>query len=171
MKQQKNWPLEKLKVLDICQQVHKQAEEIYLYLSGQHQEERVFARIFGELAIDKCNHSDAFKMASKLRGGGLSDIRLPAEAATARLNKLRVLHKWVLGNPMTVAQTFRFSIKMEESLEEVHILKVVTFFQEQDMALLTSTLKTSGSTLQMVTEEYMNLTLFEQDPEDMFAGM
>src|SRR5512137_343833 len=91
----KSWPLERLKVLDICQQIHKHAEEVYLYLSALHQEERAISRIFGELAADKCNLSDAFKMASKLRGSGLSDICISAETAAGQLTKMQTLLKWI----------------------------------------------------------------------------
>jgi rubrerythrin len=164
----KTWPLQKLKVLDICQQIHKHAEEVYQYLSALHQEDTAISRIFGELAVDKCNLSDAFKMASKLKGSGLSDICVSPEMASDQLNKMKSVLKWIQSNPVSVVHALRFAIRMEESLEPVHILNVVRFYYEQDMALMTSNLKKSSNNLHVMTEEYMNLTLFEQEGGEMF---
>jgi hypothetical protein len=164
----KVWSLQKLRVLDICQQIHKHAEDIYLHLSTIHRTDSAISRIFGELAVDKCNLSDAFKMASKLKGSGLSDICITPEMASEQSNKIKALLKWIQSNPVSVVHALRFAIRMEESLEKMHILNVVRFHYEQDMALMTSNLKKSSGNLHMMTEEYMNLTLFEQDADEPF---
>ena len=162
------WPPEKLKILDICQEIHIYAEEIYLCLSALHHENRAISRIFGELAVDKCNLSDAFKMASKLKGSGLSEICVSTGTATELLDKMKTLFQWIKKNPVSVIHALRFAIRMEESLEKMHILNVVTFRHEQERELMTANLKKSGSNLHLMTEEYMNLTLFEQNSDDTF---
>ena len=165
----KSWPLELLKTLDICQEIHIYAEEIYLHLSALHHEDREISRIFGELAVDKCNLSDAFKMASRLKGSGLSRICITPEAATELLDKMKTLLQWINSNPVSAVHALRFAIRMEESLEKIHILNAVTFDHDQDRELMTANLKKSSGNLHLMTEEYLNLTLSGQYTDDAFA--
>jgi rubrerythrin len=157
------WPHEQLKVLDICQQIYKQAEEFYQYLADIHKEYREIARMWGELAVDKCNHSDAYKMANRLKGDGISGINSPLDNATNLLNKMKSIPKENRINPPSVEEALRFTVKMEESLNALHFIHVVKFFNEQDTFLMASSLKSSSNILHMLTEEYLNLTILDTD--------
>lgn len=157
----KNWPLEKLKVLDICQHIHKHAEGFYQYLAEVHQNHREIARMWGVLAVDKCNHSDTFKMANRLKGDGISEIYISADMATKILIKMKTIPKEDRHHPPSVVDALRFAIKMEDKLNSVHFRHVVKFFCEKDMALMTSSLKSNVSIVHMMTEEYVNLTMSE----------
>jgi hypothetical protein len=159
----KKWQPEQLKVIDICQHIHKQAEAVYQNLAEMHQENREIARMWGLLAIDKCNHSDTFKMANRLKGEGISEINSSEDLATNLLIKMKSIPKGNRHNPPNILNALRFTVKMEERLKRVHFLHVVKFFNEQDTALMTSSLQSSSSILHMLTEEYLNLTVLESD--------
>ena len=157
----KKWTPEKLKVLDICQQIQKLAEAFYLHLAEIHREEREIARIWGLLAVDKCNHSDTFKMASRLKGAGISEIYISAETAADLLSKMKTIADGMQLHPPSVVDALRFAIKMEESLHGVDFRHAVKFMSEQDMVLMTSPLKSSRNLVHLMTEEYVNMTLLE----------
>lgn len=155
----KKWPLEALRVLDSCQHIHRHAEEFYLALAELHRDQGDVARIWGLLAIDKCNHADAFKMANRLKGEGIRDIRLSDDLAAQILGKMKSVARTRL--TLSVVEALRFAIKMEEKLENVHFRNVVQLRHEQDMELMASTLKSSSAILHLLTEEYVNLTLLD----------
>lgn len=155
----KNWPLEKLKVLDICQHIHKSAEEFYQYLAEVHRPNREISKMWGLLAIDKCNHADTFKMANRLRGEGISEIYVTVEMATAILVKMKAIPKGTGNSPPALQDALSFAIKMEEKLNSVHFRHVVRFLNEQDMELMSSSLKSSNNIIHMMSEEYVNLTI------------
>jgi rubrerythrin len=157
-------PSESLKALDICQYIHKHAEEFYQYLARIHGEDPEIARIWGLMAVDKCNHSDTFKMASRLKGEGISKIYISSEKATSILNKMKLILSRASQNPPSILEALRFSIKMEENLNCVNFCHVVKFINEQDMVLYTSQLKSSLRIAHMMIEEYVNLTILEQVP-------
>jgi rubrerythrin len=159
----KKWPLETLNILGTCQHIHKYAEEFYQYLTEVHHDNLEIARMWGLCAIDKCNHSDTFKMAYRLKGEGISDIALSAERATNILNKMKTIPKGNACTPPSVVDALRFAIKMEENLSRVHISHVVTFYSEQDTTLMVSTLQSSNNIIHMMTEEYLNLTILESE--------
>ncbi len=161
IKASRTFPLEKLKLLDLCHHIHKQAEELYLALSHQHQENREIARLWGELAVDKCNHADAFKMAVKLKGAGLHEINGTLDAAVRFLEKMKQAVKAAKQTPLTVTDSLKFTITMEERLEKFHLLYVVTFYRAQDRDLRTSSLKKCSEIVQIITEHYVNMTLLD----------
>jgi rubrerythrin len=154
-------PLEKLKVLDTCQHIFKHAESFYQYLADVHQEHREVARMWGLFAIDKCNHSDTFKMASRLKGEGISEVCISAEMATNILTKMKSIPTGNGSNPPSIVEALRFAISMEERLNSVYFRHVVKLCNEQDKDLLASSLKSNGTIIHMMTEEYVNLTMFE----------
>lgn len=154
------WTAETLQVLDTCQRIHKRAEELYQYLSGVHQAHRELAQMWGVLAIDKCNHADTFKMAKRLKGQAISEVYLSAEAAATIHNKMKAIPLSATHPPPSELEALRFVVKMEEKLNVVHFCHVVRFFNEQDLALMTSSLKSSGTILHLLTEQYLNMTLF-----------
>lgn len=154
-------PMEQLRVLDICQQIFKLAEEFYQYLAEVHQEQGDVARIWGLLAIDRCNHAETFKMSGRLKGEGISEIYITAETALNILDKMKTIPRRDGHKPPSAADALRFAIKMEERLNTVHFRHVVKYFSEPDMDLMVSTLKSSGNILHILTEEYVNLTMFE----------
>lgn len=154
------WPPERLALLDICRHIYKHAEEYYLYLSDIHREHRDIAKLWGLLAIDKCNHSDTFKMACRLKGDGISDIRVHEEAASRLLARMKSIPRDRSVYLPSVEHSLQFSVKMEESLSRVHFSKVVRFHSDRDSQLMASSIRSSSSILHMITEEYVNLTLF-----------
>jgi rubrerythrin len=156
-------PSEQLQLLDTCQQIHKHAEELYLYLARIHQEHRDIARMWGLLAIDKCNHSDTFKMANRLKGDGIREITIAPETAANILAKMKTVPKVESQNSPSVAAALNFTVKMEENLSSVHFQTGVKFISERDTALMVSSLKSNGSILHMLTEEYLNLTILESE--------
>lgn len=148
-----------LKILDMCQTIHKLAEEIYQNLAEVHCEDREAARMWGLFAIDKCNHSDTFKMAHRLKGGGIRRIHGSEEMVRGILIKMKSIPGINRTAPPTVVSALRFTVKMEELLSKVHFFHIVEFLDERDAALLTSKLQSSSSILHIMTEEYVNLTL------------
>lgn len=158
---QATWSFEKLRVLDLCQHIHKHAEELYQYLAEIHKDQGEIARIWGLLAVDKCNHSDTFKMASRMKGEGIKDIAVTPETATNILVKMKTILKGIKHKRPSVLDALSFAIKMEESLNSVHFRHVVTFVNEQDLEMITSPLRSNASVVHMITEEYVNMTLME----------
>jgi rubrerythrin len=156
---QKKWAPDKLKVLDICQHIHKHSEELYQYLAEIHRGHGEIARIWGLVAVDKCNHADTFKMASRLKGEGISEIYLSPDTAESILAKIKTVLKGFRRNPPSVLDALGFAVKMEENLNNVQFRHVVKLVNDQDVALMTSSLRSSGSVVHMLTEEYVNLTL------------
>jgi rubrerythrin len=154
------WPPEMLNVLETCKHIHKYAEEFYQYLSEVHHEHRDIARMWGLLAIDKCNHSDTFMMAYRIKGDGISEISISPEIAAGILAKMKAIPKGDIYNPPSVVDALRFTVRMEENLSNVHFSKVVKFTSEQDSDLMSSSIKSSSYILHLMTEEYVNLTLF-----------
>jgi rubrerythrin len=154
---------ETLKVLDMCQQIYTYAEDLYLYLASVHKEHREIARIWGLLAIDKCNHSDTFKMASRLKGDGISEICISVDAVAHILSRMKAIPKGDNRKHPSLIESLSFTVKMEENLNSVHFCNVVKFLNEQDTALMASSLKSSSSILHLLTEEYLNLTVLESE--------
>ena len=152
---------ERLKILDLCHHIYKFAEEIYQTLSSQHQEQRDISRMWGELAIDKCNHADAYKMAGKLKGAGLREISGTPESATKFLEKMKQAVRTVRQTPLPLDDAFRFSTRMEEWLIPVHIHNIAHFYRDQDRIMLTSSLKKSNDIVQTLTEHHINYSVFE----------
>jgi hypothetical protein len=157
-------PIEKIHtdqliVLEICQHIHKLAEEFYQYLAGIHQAHPEISRMWGLLAIDKCNHSDTFKMATRLKGQGISAINVSSEAAANILTKMKAIPKNERQHTPSVVDALRFAVTMEENLNSIYFMNVVKFFSAQDTALMVSSLKSNSSILHMMTEEFMNLTV------------
>lgn len=152
---------EHLTVLEHCQQIFRHAEGFYLYLSDIHRDDREIARIWGLLAIDKCNHSDAFKMALRLKGEGISGITVSAEKSTYILGKMKAIPTGNRTNLPSVVDALRFALSMEDRLNSVHFRHAVRFSSEQDRDLMTLSLKSSEDIIQIMTEEYINLTMFE----------
>jgi len=155
--------LEELHVIDICQQIFKLAEEFYQYLAEIHHENSETARMWSLLAIDKCNHSDTYKFANRLKGEGLKEIHVDLETAVKILSKMKSIPKTDKLNPPPVVDALVFSIKMEEILDSVHFRQVVEFISEQDTSLMISSIRSSGSILHLLTEEYLSLTVMESD--------
>lgn len=152
-----------LLILDLCFEIHKLAEEIYLDLAEAHGEFREFARMWGLFAIDKCNHADTYKMACRLKGDGILKIHGTDEFVRGILSKMKKIPKVNKNKPPSIENALRFSIKMEEFLSNVHFLYIVQFVNEQDAALLSSQLKSSSNILHVLTEEYVNLTLSQSE--------
>jgi rubrerythrin len=154
---------ENLKALDTCRDIHKLAEEFYQYLAEIHHEDREIARMWSQLALDKCNHSNTFKMVDRLKGEGISKINISNELADNILAKMKSILKGKTGNRPSILGALCFSVKMEEKLNCVHLSHVVEFYYEQDAVLMASSLKSTGNILHMLTEEYMNLTVLESE--------
>lgn len=153
--------LDQIKLLDLCHHIHKHAEELYLTLSSQQQDDRIIARLWGELAVDKCNHADAFKMAGRLKGTVLREIKGTPDAAVRFLEKMKHAGKVAKQNPLAITDALKFALKMEEGLEKFHILHVATFYREKDLTLLTSSLKKRNEIEQIITEKYVNMTMLD----------
>ncbi len=154
---------EKLKALNTCRDIHKCAEEFYQYLAGIHHDNREIARIWSQLALDKCNHSDTFKMVDRLKGEGISEINISEELADNILANMKSILKGTTGNRPSILGALCFSVKMEEKLSSAHLSHVVEFNSDQDAALMLSPLKSTGNILHMLTEEYLNLTVLESE--------
>jgi hypothetical protein len=159
-------PSEKLQVLDLCQLIFKHAEEFYLNLSEIHPEHTEIARMWSLLAIDKCNHSDTYKFATRLKGDGIKEVNIAPEMAVKILSKMKSIPKSDRSNAPSVVDALKFTIKMEEILNKVHFRQVVEFFSEQDTSLMISSLKSSGSIVHMMTEEYLSLTVLGAESFD-----
>lgn len=157
-----------MEILDTCQRIHKHAEEFYQCLSEMYHMNREIAKIWGLLAIDKCNHSDTYKMAYRLKGEGIKEIHIIPGMADNMLAKIKSIPAFDRSTPPSVVDMLRFTIKMEESLKNVHFSLVVSFVHERDAALMASSLNSSGTILHMMTEEYLNLTAVEPDSFDDF---
>jgi rubrerythrin len=153
-------PAEKLRILDICQHIFKQAESFYQHLIELHQDQGEIARTWGLLAVDKCNHSDTYKMATRLRGQGIRDICASPDEASMLLSKMKTIPKMINDKQPSVTEALRFVISMEEKLNSVHFRHVVSFFSDSDMQLMSSSLKSSSAIVHELTEEYINLTMF-----------
>jgi uncharacterized protein YneF (UPF0154 family) len=149
----KNWSHETLKVFDICQHIYKHAEEFYQYLGEVHREHGQIARMWGLLAIDKCNHSDAYKMLNRLKGAGIHEINVSVEMATNLLIKMKSIQKDDKKNPPSVLNTLKFVMIMEEKLSTVHIAQVAKLYDKKDEVLLYSALKTSNSIYKMIKDQ------------------
>ena len=153
--------LEKLKVLDVCQQIFKLAEGVYQYLIDIHREEPEVARMWGLLAIDKCNHAETFKMAVRLKGEGIAEVHVTAGDAAQILERMKAVPTGNSANPPPSAvEALRFALRMEERLNHVHFRHVVTYHNEPDLHLMISTLRSGSTIIHMLTEEYVNLALF-----------
>jgi hypothetical protein len=153
--------LEKLKVLDVCQQIFKLAEGVYQYLIDIHREEPEVARMWGLLAIDKCNHAETFKMAVRLKGEGIAEVNVTAGDAAQILERMKAVPTWNSANPTPSAvEALRFALRMEERLNHVHFRHVFTYHNEPDLHLMISTLRSGSTIIHMLTEEYVNLALF-----------
>jgi hypothetical protein len=162
----KKLAVEKLQVLDICQHIFKFAEEFYLYLADIHSENTEIARMWSLLAIDKCNHSDTYKFATRLKGEGIKEVNVVPEKAAKILSKMKSIPKSERTKVPAIVDTLIFTIKMEETLNSVHFRQVVEFVCAQDGALMISSLKSSGSILHMMTEEYLSITAVESEGFD-----
>jgi rubrerythrin len=154
---------EKLKALDTCRDIHKLAEEFYQYLAEIHHENREIARMWSQLALDKCNHSNTFKMVDRLKGDGISEINISKELADNILSNMKSILKGKTGNRPSILGALCFAVKMEEKLGSAHLNHVVKFRSEQDSALMVSSIKSTGNILHMLTEEYLNLTVLETE--------
>lgn len=150
----RSWSIDDLKIFDICHHIHRHAEDFYLYLAHSHKSDRALGRTWGLLAIDKCNHSDTFKFAERLKGHGVREITLSHSTAQGILNKMKTLPKIGAGStsPPSAEDAIRFSVKMEEALNSVHFSKVIRFQSEHDSTLMASGLKSSTSIMKMITE-------------------
>lgn len=162
------WTAEQLEALDTCQRIHKHAEEFYQYLSEIYHQNSEIAKIWGLLAIDKCNHSDTYKMAYRLKGEGIKEINIMPEMADNILAKMKSIPKLDRNNPPSIVDTLKFTIKMEEILKNVHFSQVVKFLRERNSALMASSLKSSSTILHLMTEEYLNLTVVQHDSFEDF---
>jgi hypothetical protein len=149
-----NWSKNEMRVIDICHQIHKHAEDFYSYLASIHQEHREIGRMWGLLSIDKCKQSQTFKFVEKLKGLGVSEIRLTETAATNILNKIKSLpisdDNKIHSQP--IDSTLRFVAKMEESLSEVHFDNVVKYKDNQYAILMISSLKPCKKIQTMLNE-------------------
>lgn len=154
---------ELLDVLDVCHDIYKSAEAIYQYLANAHKSSSEIARMWGILAVDKCNHADTFRMAYRLKGQGIRKIHDSGGTARAILAKMKTIQLGKCEPPPSVEAAFRFALKMEEMLAQIHFFQIVEYANDQDGRLLTSSLQSSGSILHMLTEEYVNLTPAESD--------
>jgi rubrerythrin len=157
------WSQDTLVVLEICHDTFKQAEVVYQYLVNAHTDNSEVSRMWGLLAIDKCNHADTFKMAQRLKGQGIRKIHDSEETARSIFAKMKSIPMGKGDILPTVESALRFSLKMEELLSKIHFLQVVEFNNQQDARLLTSSLRSSSSIQHMLTEEYVNLTMMESD--------
>jgi hypothetical protein len=164
--------LEKLKVLDVCQQIFKLAEEVYQYLIDIHREEPEVARMWGLLAIDKCNHAETFKMAVRLKGEGIAEVNVTAGDAAQILERMKAVPTWNSANPTPSAvEALRFALRMEERLNHVHFRHVFTYHNEPDLHLMISTLRSGSTIIHMLTEEYVNLALAGSSPHAQPPGL
>ena len=152
--------LEGLATLDTCYDIFKCAENVYQYLASVHTSHTEIARMWGELAVDKCNHADTFRMAARLKGQGVRKIHDSAGTVQKTLVTMKSISLERSGQIPTVESALRFSLKMEELLAQVHFHVIVEFNNQQDGRLLTSSLQPSNSLLHMLTEEYVNATMF-----------
>jgi hypothetical protein len=157
-----------LQVLEICQQIFECAEEFYQYLAEIHQKNSETARMWSLLAIDKCNHSDTYKFAIRLKGEGIKEINIDKEFAANVLLKMKSIPKGGRSTIPTVVNTLIFAIKMEEILNSVHIRQVVEFENYRDTTLIISSLKSSSSILHLMTEEYLSRSIMHPESFDDF---
>jgi hypothetical protein len=150
----KIWSTQDLKVFDICHQIHKHAENFYLYLASIHSDHRELGKTWGLLAIDKCNHSHAYKFAERLKGQGIGEIKLSEAVATHILNKMRTIPTNVNSNtpPLSIGNALKFVAQMEEILSKVHFSNVATFYDQQDAILMTTTLIAPNKIQKMISE-------------------
>ncbi len=160
---QKSCFQEQSALLDVCHDIYKGAEAIYQYLADAHKAQSEVARMWGVLAVDKCNHADTFRMAFRLKGQGISKIHDSGGKAHSIHAKIKTIHLEHGDSPPSVETSLRFALKLEDMLAQIHFLNIVEFTNEQDKRLLTSSLKTSGGILHMLTEEYINLTMKASD--------
>ena len=151
---------DKLRVLDVCQQIFKLAEGVYQYLSDIHREDPEVARMWGLLAIDKCNHAETFKMAVRLKGEGIAEVHVTAGDAAQILERMKAIPTGNSVNPPSAVEALRFALRMEERLNHVHFRHVVTYYHEPDLHLMISTLRSGSTIIHLLTEEYVNLALF-----------
>lgn len=107
-------------------------------------------------------------MALRLKGEGIKEIHILPEKADTMLAKIKTIPKLDRTPPPSVVDMLRFTIKMEESLKNVHFSHVVKFARERDSALMASSLKSSSMILHMMTEEYLNLTVVQSDSFEDF---
>jgi hypothetical protein len=150
----KSWSSQDLKVFDVCHHIHKHAEDVYMYLASMHTEHRELGKTWGLLAIDKYNHSQAYKLAERIKGQGIGEIHLSEAEATNILNKMKTIPTNANSNtpPLSTENALRFVAQMEDILSKVHFSNVATFQDQQDAILLTTTLISTNKIQKMISE-------------------
>lgn len=143
-----------LNVLRICAEIEEECAGIYWYFSGLFGHDERITALWHNAAREEENHSSQFKLAQRLRGTGMSSIKMDADKAKRTLEYMRSINESVRNSPTSLNDALRMAIHLEERLSEFHASELVEFSDEKLCKLFASMKAFDRKHIELLKSEY-----------------
>lgn len=143
-----------LNVLRICAEIEEECAGIFWYFSGLFGHDERIAALWHNAAREEENHSSQFKLAQRLRGTGMSLIKMNADKAEHTLKYIKSINESVRKSPTSLNEALRLAIHLEERLSKFHASELVEFSDERLCKLFTSMKTFDRKHMELLKREY-----------------
>lgn len=127
--------LDSLSLLELCASIEMKCAELYRFFAVYCADVPGLAALWTKTANEEDNHAEQFRLAVRLRGRGIENIKADLSKIEVIIEKLNTfLPRFKESNP-TPKQALTFAIQLEEKLVECHMCTLVDF-ADNDIAKL-----------------------------------
>lgn len=115
------------KLLEKCWKIELLCKELYDYFAELYCDDMEAVQLWRKTAIEEQNHADQFTLALKLRNSLSCRVNLDPERVDTVISQMRIVLEKVRKSPPSLKDALLSSIKLEKSIDDLHLHCVVAF--------------------------------------------
>lgn len=124
-------------ILAVCCRIEETCSELYRYFSRLYADNPQASALWDKTSKEEDNHAEQFRLAYRLQGSGIQELKTDMDKATSILTKIQSVYEGVRKSPPPLMEALRFAIKLERSLANYH-MHAIAVFDDNSMASLFS---------------------------------
>jgi rubrerythrin len=119
--------MDEMQALDLCAGIEMKCAEIYRKFEMLYADLPEIASLWRKTALEEDNHAEQFKLAYRLRGKGIGEVKVDCEKIEALMQEIESCMDKIESVHPQLTSALRLAIRLEDTLSDFHMLKAVEF--------------------------------------------
>jgi rubrerythrin len=150
--------IESLSLLELCANIEMKCAEVYRYFAEFFADVPELSALWRKTANEEDDHAEQFKLAGRLWGAGMQNIKADHLKIQLIIEKLNVLLPSLKKSNPTPKQALMFAIQMEEKLAEYHMSTLIDFADTNVLNLFKTMAKNDVGHIEMLQNALKEIT-------------
>ena len=119
--------MDEMQALDLCAGIEMKCAEMYRKFEMLYADLPEIASLWRKTAMEEDNHAEQFKLAYRLRGKGIGEVKVDFEKIEVLIREMDTCMDKMQSTHPHPTNALSFAIHLECALSEFHMLNVVEF--------------------------------------------